>query len=237
VPFPPRFTPDLVHVEVIDWEISGAPAPAELARLSEEELARAGAFRHERDRARFIRARAGLREILGACTGCEAASVQLRTSALGKPELASLDGGLRFNLSHSGDRALAAIALGREVGVDLERVREGVDHVALARQFFTARERDAVLDHGGGSLLGFFRCWVAKEAYLKGRGDGIRAPLDSFEVDVEAEADCLRWTRLPDTRRWCVERVPLEGPYLAALACERGTWQVRRWTGLVRADT
>jgi 4'-phosphopantetheinyl transferase len=69
---------------------------------------------------------------------------------------------------------LIAVAHGREVGIDLEEVRENVEPLELAERFYTAVEYDwikhrPVSDHA----LDFYRLWVAKEAVLKGQGIGI----------------------------------------------------------------
>lgn len=47
---------------------------------------------------------------------------------------------LRFNVSHSHGLALCAVARSREIGVDVERVREGVAGERIAEQFFSRRE-------------------------------------------------------------------------------------------------
>lgn len=73
-----------------------------------------------------------LRAVLAGYLGTDPAGVELRRDANGKPFLAGLapheepaSGSmpqLHFNLSHSGDVALIAVAE-REVGVDVERIR------------------------------------------------------------------------------------------------------------------
>src|SRR5205823_2000983 len=102
----------------------------------------------------------------------------------GKPGLENpLFPGLHFNVSHSGDRALLAFAIGREVGIDVEYVRENLDFVALSERFFSKAEHAALLalppEHRG-SL--FYEYWTCKEACLKADGRGLRAPLDKFSI-------------------------------------------------------
>lgn len=230
-PFPSRLAPGSMHVEVVELGIAG-PADLEAeATLAPDERQRARRFLFERDRARFTAARAGLRAVLGACLGLAPASVPLRARPGGKPELDLADAPVRFNLSHSGERALVAVALGRDVGVDLELLRE-IDHRSMARRFFTAGEQAAISGSARGPLEAFYRCWVAKESYLKARGEGLASPLDAFEVDPEAPAECLRWSALDeDPRRWRVEQLDVGDGYAAAVTCEEGTWTLRRWSG------
>lgn len=63
-----------------------------------------------------------LRAVLAGYLDADPAAVELRRGANGKPALADDSRGLCFNLSHSADLALIAVA-GREVGVDVERIR------------------------------------------------------------------------------------------------------------------
>jgi 4'-phosphopantetheinyl transferase len=230
--FPSRPALDPTHVEVIELELDG-PADRDVeALLTPEERARGQKLLLERDRVRFTRARAGLRIVLGACLGVGAASVRIRQGRGGKPELELGHAPLRFNLSHSGGRALVAVALGRDLGVDLELVRDDLDHLAMARRFFTPREKAAILASEHGSLAAFYRCWVAKESYLKARGEGLASPLDAFEVDPDAPTGGLRWSALEDDpRRWRIEQLNVGHGCAAALTCEEGDWRVRRWRG------
>src|SRR5438105_11848106 len=81
------------------------------ATLSDEERNRSARFRFEKGRRRFVVAHGALRELLGRCLGTDPAQVHFIYNAFGKPELHPEYGGrLKFNLSHSGDLALIAIA-------------------------------------------------------------------------------------------------------------------------------
>lgn len=232
IPFPARWVLDAEHVEVIHLDI-GATSPGAAETLSEEERARAARFVFERDRGRYVNARAAARQVLGACLGIAASAVRFTYGEHGKPALGSPGPPIRFNLSHSGDRAVVAVALGREVGVDLEGVRDDLDHSGIARGYFTPRERAAIESRTGPErAVAFFRCWVAKESYLKARGDGLSASLSAFEVDGSAHGDALRWSSLDtDGRRWRVVPLPAAAGHVAALACEAGDWRSRHWAG------
>src|SRR6476646_10134082 len=61
-----------------------------------------------------------LREILSRYLDLPANELQFEANRHGKPRLASPEGELAFNLSHSSSLALVAVAR-REVGVDVER--------------------------------------------------------------------------------------------------------------------
>src|SRR4051812_30326992 len=84
---------------------------AESEQLSADERMRAARFIMDRDRKRFIASHGALRAALGAVTRCDPRTLQFQTGPRGKPYLCYPTDNLHFNLSHSGDRALIAIAV------------------------------------------------------------------------------------------------------------------------------
>src|SRR5438876_533965 len=183
-----------------------APPPETYyATLSDDERNRSAGFRFERDRRRFVVARGVLRDLLGRYLDTNPGQIRFVCNAFGKPELHPEfggRGGLKFNLSHSGDLALIAIARDAWVGVDVECIeRRGESNYAdVARSFFSASEVDA-LSRVPSDLYAkaFFNCWTMKEAYVKGRGEGLTIPLTSFSVPITtdpapAPVRCGRWS-------------------------------------------
>ena len=177
-------------LEVHVWSVElSAPADriAEAAGLlSPDETTRALKFRFERLRQRFVLARAVLRTLLGRCLDADPAHIEFLYGPRGKPSLAPPDAHLRFNLSHSGNIALYAVAEGCEVGIDVEEIRP-VDHMEqIAARFFCAAEAAALAQVDPEHRVeAFFNCWTRKEAYLKATGDGLSAPLSGFQVTLK----------------------------------------------------
>jgi 4'-phosphopantetheinyl transferase len=138
--------PEDVHI----WRIALDQPSARLQHyaqlLAPDETARAQRFYFERDRRHFTVGRGALRMILGRYAGIAPSQLQFTYTSYGKPALSEATGGdtLRFNLSHSAGLALCAVTRSREVGVDIEGVREMDDLPQIARQFFSANE-NAVL--------------------------------------------------------------------------------------------
>ena len=183
---------ELVRVR-LDAEL---PATEELARcLSDVERARAERFVFARDRRRFIVGRARLRHFLASRLWTRPDRVELDYGPRGKPRLAGgcADSDLRFNVSHCEDVALYAFSSGREVGVDVEAVRELRDADAVAARFFSARENEAYRALPPCDRpLAFFRCWTRKEAFIKALGDGLYFPLHAFDVTLApGEPPCI----------------------------------------------
>ena len=100
----------------------------------------------------------------------------------GKPWLEPVSD-LSFSLSHADDLAVVALVRGRDVGVDVERLRRIDDAVGLARTHFTAQEADAVSAAPATARSAtFLALWTRKESVVKALGGGLSIPLDAFEV-------------------------------------------------------
>ncbi|HEY6088783.1 MAG TPA: 4'-phosphopantetheinyl transferase superfamily protein, partial [Gemmatimonadaceae bacterium] len=176
-------------VEVVAVHLDGdRRAPGDLAQcLCDGERLRASRFVFERDRRRFIVARARLRHLLASRLGVQPDAVELVYGPQGKPGLSRRFAGfdLRFNVSHSEDVAVYAFSRDCEIGVDVEFVREMRDADDIAARFFSRRENEAYLALDPRDRpLGFFNCWTRKEAFIKALGEGLSHPLDRFDVSL-----------------------------------------------------
>src|SRR5712692_4286076 len=118
------FADDAVEVVAATLDTGPESVRALTALLSDAERQRASRFVFDRDRRRFIVARARLCQLLAARLGVQPESVELTYGTHGKPALARRFAGsdLRFNVSHSEDVAMFAFATEREVGIDVEAV-------------------------------------------------------------------------------------------------------------------
>lgn len=158
------------------------------AGLSREETGRAARFIRAEHGERYVFAHGMLRRVLAAYAGCPPQALVFAATPRGKPYLVAPDAarGLHFNLSHSRD--LALVALAREpVGVDLEYVLRRADMAGIAARFFSPDERRWLDTQPRESYrAAFFACWTAKEAYIKGIGEGLAHPLEGFSVVFDA---------------------------------------------------
>lgn len=167
------------------WVDLSQPAPAyELACLSTEEQARAARFRAARDRDRYLRSHAAMRQLLARHTGSAAQALVYVTGPFGKPRLAGAPA-CHFNLAHSEDMAVIAVSDAGEVGVDVEVLREVPDASALAELHFTPAERaEYALAPAGQGHRAFLRGWTRKEACLKAAGLGLSLAPSSIEAGL-----------------------------------------------------
>jgi 4'-phosphopantetheinyl transferase len=229
---PPALTADDVHVWRISLEISDAVLARLHETLAKDERQRADRYHFEKDRRHFVAGRGALRAILARYLEQHPQDVRFVYTNYGKPLLPGAMA-LRFNLTHSHGLALLAVTHGRDIGVDLEHIRDNLEGEQLAERFFSPREA-AALRALPPELRreAFFHCWTRKEAYIKANGKGLSLPLDQFDVTLcpGEPAALLATQHDPDeARRWSMRSlVPNEG-YVGALAVEGYSW--RLWCG------
>jgi len=120
---------------------------------------------------RYLRSHGALRAILRAEVGREP---RIGVAEGGKPWLPDTPR-WRFNLSHSRETALVAVALDVEVGVDVEWNRPHPTGDAIASRYFPPAEAAAFLAlPAEGRQREFFRLWTRLEARWKALGVGLR---------------------------------------------------------------
>ena len=199
--------------------------------LSADETERAARFHFPADRNRFIAAHGCLRDVLSRYLRCEPGQLNFSINDYGKPALR--DHKLEFNLSHSGGIALVAVARDRKVGVDVERMRQGISMQAIARQYFSKAEAAELqilpLEQREAA---FFDCWTRKEAYIKAHGMGLSLPLDSFDVSLTPHEPAILRAACPDPQeaaRWTLLSLEVDPLHRSAVAAEGCELEFRYW--------
>jgi 4'-phosphopantetheinyl transferase len=190
--------------------------------LSESEQARARAFYFLRDRQTYTITRAALKHLLGYYHGVLPNRIAFTYAEHGKPSLP--DSEIEFSVSHSGGRAVIAIAFGARVGVDIETFNREAQYLELSKRFFASAEHQKLLTLSGEALkTGFFKCWTQKEAFVKAIGEGLSFPLSQFEVSVLPDEPVgikiLKGSTMP-SKRWAMHEITSVPGYISALAVE-----------------
>jgi 4'-phosphopantetheinyl transferase len=203
--------------------------------LSVEERERVGKFYFERDRQNWTIAHGILRILLARYLATDPRTLRFETNAYGKPSLASPHSraNVHFNLSHSGNLALYAFASDRQVGIDVEYMRSGIDYEELSRHHFSHLENASLQSLPATQREeAFFLCWSRKEAYMKARGKGISIPLEQFDVSLTpGEPATLLGSRenpLAPAQWSLCALSPMTG-YAGALAVEGFGWRLSCW--------
>ncbi|MBI1892597.1 MAG: 4'-phosphopantetheinyl transferase superfamily protein [Candidatus Rokubacteria bacterium] len=185
--------------------------------LSLAELERGERFWFPRDRERYIVARAVLKSVLGRYLGVGPGEIRFEHTPYGKPGVEGEGGrnGLRFSISHAPGLALYAVSRGREIGVDVERLRGVVGGLGVAERFFSSREV-AMLRQLPAEMYteAFLACWTRNEAYLKARGVGFLG---------------MRPGEPGETSGWTVQNLSPGPGYVGALAAEGNDWRLFCW--------
>lgn len=245
--FPPRSAASGMelpagHIHI--WSLRLDPPEArveELGRwLSEDEWTRANRFRFDRHRRQYVVGRGALRALLAAYLGTRPDLVRFRYGPRGKPFLAepSAAGDLQFNLSNSDEMALVGFVRGVELGVDIEYMKPMTDLEQIAERFFSLSEREVLRAlRQEMKPEAFFNCWTRKEAYLKAVGEGLAAPLDSFDVTLAPGEPPRMLTLEGDAARaarWRFRHFRPAEQFIGALAiegepAEGGEWTVSTW--------
>lgn len=215
--------PGEVHI----WRVPLAATPATLESLGSfldaEESTRANRFLLSEHREHFLLGRAALRVLLGRYLGVSPESVLIVKGPQGKPFLARTSSAfpLRFNLSHSHGLAVYGFSLDRELGIDLEKLRSDFASVEIAARYFSRNERKEWSSLSESLRTeGFFNAWTRKEAYVKARGEGLKIPLDSFDVTLTPGVAALLYS--PDSKDWSLTSF-YPAPEFAAAIVVRGS--------------
>ena len=205
--------------EVHVWHGSLETSPGDVSPAEEAHARRMGSARRRRE---FLVCRGALRRILAGALGIEPLAAPILRGAHGKPLLApGRRPALGFNVSHSGDRFVVAVAVGMAPGVDVERVRPRRSLSGLARRFFSRAEQEEVAADPDPPHS-FYRIWTRKEAVIKADGRGVAIGLDRFDVNAGEPPALLeaRWAgAAPDeAAHWSLHSLEAAPGYAAALA-------------------
>jgi 4'-phosphopantetheinyl transferase len=158
--------------------------------LSVDERERAGRFRFERDRHRYVVGRGCLRRLIAQYLAISPAKIMFAYNDYGKPYLPAQpeQPDLRFNVTHSQQFALLGFTWCRRLGVDIEIIRPFADLDDLVCRFFAPDEVSAWRTiHPAQQIEAFLCGWTRKEAFIKAIGDGLSYPLDQFVVSLHPD--------------------------------------------------
>lgn len=156
----------------------------------------------------------GLREILAG--GWSPRQLSYVYGENGKPYLPEYPD-FFFSLSHSGNYVICAVS-DREIGADIQ-IKKAQSGLRLAKRFFHEKEQK-LLSHcstDGEKRETFYRLWVAKEAYIKLTGQGIKQGFKNFYASFERN-------RIIDEKRAAQEQIFLweqewQEQYRIAVCC------------------
>ena len=168
------------------------------ALLSPDEICRALCFRFDRDAANFVARRGILRLILSSYTGVPPSQLTFSYSQFGKPALDGRFCDTRFSMSHSGELAVYAVARRRDVGVDIEHLRQRPLEISRLAGSFFSESQVAALNCTAADQQEemFLHLWTQLEARVKARGSGIGQVNPSSNEFSAFAGKCFCFTRV-----------------------------------------
>lgn len=225
------------HVDV--WRIRTLLDADHVARfgmlLSKAQRDRATRLRITEKRDQYIITQGLTRIVLGWVLDAAPKALAFTRGPKGKPYLDGefSDSGIQFNMTHTSHMSLIAVAMHREVGIDIEHIRDNLQWEKLARRYFSEEEyRGFRALPGGSKLRAFFTCWTRKEAVLKAIGTGLVGGLASFDVSVDPDAPPVllgnRWQGRYHGD-WSMAQLEPGDGYVATLVGEGSGFTVRCW--------
>ena len=227
---PLALLPQDIHV----WKIPLQPPrlwlPKLWAMLNVEEQQRAKRYKTQTLQDTFVTARGTLRLILHRYLHIEAAHIQFASGTHGKPYITEpvTSPPLTFNLSHSAELALLAVAVNRQIGIDIEHNRRTTNYSGMINRICSPQEQLFLKDLPPDEQQKLFlTCWTRKEAYVKALGQGITFSLNTVTVSLDKNEppEILQVEgQEKESLRWSMRELYPAPDYAAALVGEGQDW-------------
>jgi 4'-phosphopantetheinyl transferase len=218
-----------VHVWVAASDGLLPPPEALGDELSPGDLAESRRFKFEMHRRRFLATRLLRRRVLADYLGTRPGLLVFHFGAKGKPELAAMSAGnLSFNETESDGVAVVAVARGRRLGVDIERLHSVPEAESIVSGFGSDLEKHAFASLSPEDRQDLFlRWWTGKEAFVKALGEGLSMPLADFSILVSAGGR----VELAGEDGWSLQTLEPAPGYVGALVAEgrRPRLSMRVW--------
>lgn len=219
--------PDVVDVWEAPLDIPEENVTALYDMLALGEQTRAKAFIDARGYRQYVISRGRMRQVLSLYTDVPAPDIHFTVVGDGKPAL--MDQGplkIFFNNTHSGGLGLVAVTSGREVGIDMERVRDIERALQVSKRFFTPEEHarlEALPEDQ--RIRAFLSIWTRREAGTKARGASVWRGLGSWNGPS-------RMARRPgiqadDTTEFSTAMLDLGADCIGAVVAAGSGWTVK----------
>lgn len=195
-----------VFATSFDSELSAPVMARHLDSLPEKMRRAINRYKRWQDRHRALLARLLLRAGLQSLGFPAEALGSVRLDAFGRP---FLSGEVDFNISHSGNYILCAMARAQRVGIDIEAVRR-IDLSDFGTAF--SLEEWSAINRAPDPHAALFSLWTQKESAGKADGRGLSIPLEQIVLDNNT-------ARIGSTT-WHLAPIRIHPAYVAHLATD-----------------
>jgi 4'-phosphopantetheinyl transferase len=176
---------------------------------SEQHLA--STIKNEQFRKRYVEIHARLRIFLGDVVNAVPGQIRIHKTDYGKPYLVDYPD-LAFNLSHTTNKMVVAIADNCDLGVDIEQCKPRANLAGLVDKCFAEVEKSywqkLSQPH---KIKAFYHFWTRKEAFVKATGRGIALGLKQCVINPESQNQFLT---IPE---WMIQEIDMEDTICGAL--------------------
>jgi 4'-phosphopantetheinyl transferase len=196
-----------------------------LAIMHPEEIERADRYFHLKDKNRHIVCRGALRVILGKYLNISPVLVEFGIGTNQKPFVKNSNTiNIRYNISHSGDYILIAIA-NNDVGADIELINNDFDYQDIIGEHFNAEEIDFIKQDNSAER--FFMLWTRKEALLKATAKGLD---DDLKLVCSMDGTHpISGSTISTKNDWKINSFNLNPQYIASIAINPSVIASRYW--------
>ena len=141
---------------------------------------------------RYVEIHGRTRQLLAKTLKLAPEKITIRKAEHGKPYLADYPA-LAFNLSHSAEKMMVALAWNCRVGVDIEVIKQRINVAGLVNKCFGTEEITYWNQLPGCEKnQAFYRFWTRKEAFVKATGNGIVLGLNNCVINPDNPKNFLR---------------------------------------------
>lgn len=191
--------------------------------LSAEEKGRSERLVNFIHRKRMIAAHGFMRTVLSLYLQQPAESLEFIRAEKGKPSLKRLADkpDIQFNLSHSHNLAILAIAQNQILGIDIEYRDRKHEWKKIIHRFFTDAEQAGIFSLPETQQeQAFYQVWTRKEAHMKVTGQGLHLAPNHFTVSVPPQAAAfIKNHKQPDDRKWFMRDLSLPDRFDQYASC------------------
>ena len=181
--------------------------------LSADEHERANRYYREKDKQRFILARAILRLLLARYLNRDAKQLIFEIGENKKPHVKG-DTSLHYNVSHSGNYILIAIS-DSEAGIDVEQPDPNMHYEEIMHISYNKPEAD-VVKASADPLQAFYTLWTRKEALLKATAKGIDDALKFIPSTDGTHA--TMYNTIGSEKDWIVQSFQIDNEHIGSIA-------------------
>lgn len=215
-----------IHIWVVDLDLWNLSCLEAVQALPESEAKKAGRFRFETHKNRFIKGRFMLRSLLGMYLDIDFYDQEFHANRYGKPAVHKFhdDNSIHFNISNSENIYVCAFSQNSDIGIDIEKIHDLPDMDRIIARFFSEDEKRRFCSLPlPGRTNTFFKYWTRKEALLKAMGMGLSFPLDKVSV-LANESDATQGSIIARNQNaeteWTFRDIKIFDGFASALALE-----------------